>query len=133
MRSPSSTLGAIGILICLLPIGLGAQGQQAPSAGFVEQNQLPTPSYVARFEGAEGQNCPTGAGMFTLLGSRALLTIPQIPPVSKDRAIPADIDSDFFGNSIVLRAAGLSDHSGELFEFIGRTCTVQITIRYTAH
>jgi hypothetical protein len=113
-------------------MSLSAQDQQAPSPGFVEQDQLPTPSYVARFEGAESKNCPTGAGMFTLLGSRALLTIPQIPRVPKDRAIPGDIDSDFFGDQIILRAMGLPDHSGELFEFIGRTCTVQITIRYTA-
>jgi hypothetical protein len=68
--------------------------------------------------------------MFTLLGSRALLTIPQIPPVPKDRAIPADIDSDFFGNPIVFRTGPLPDHSGKLFEFIGKTFTVEITIRY---
>jgi hypothetical protein len=68
--------------------------------------------------------------MFTLLGSRAIFTIPQIPPISKDRAIPTDIDSDFFGNSVVLPTSGLPDYSGKLFEFIGRTCTVEITIRY---
>jgi hypothetical protein len=121
-------LAIIGLAICLFPIRLGAQGQQAPSPGSVEQ--LATLSSVARFEGAENRNCPTGAGMFTLLGSRALLTIPQIPRVPKDHASPADIDSDFFGNSIVVRESGLPDHSGKLFEFFGKTCTVEITIRY---
>jgi hypothetical protein len=130
MRALPSTIGAIGVVVCLLPIGLGAQGQQMPSPGAVEQNQLPTLSSVVKFEGAENRNCPTGAGMFTLLGSRAILTIPQIPSISKDRAIPADIDSDFFGNSIVFRTSALPDHSGKLFEFIGETCTVEITIRY---
>ena len=123
-------LSTIGIVVCLFPIGLGAQGQQVPSTGAFEQNQLPTLSSVAQFEGAENRNCPTGTGMFTLLGSRALLTIPQIPSVPKDRAIPGDIDSDFFGNSIVFRTSALPDHSGKLFEFIGKTCTVEITIRY---
>jgi hypothetical protein len=130
MRVPLSTLAIFGFAIFLLPIRLGAQGQQVPSPGAVEQNQLPTLSSVTQFEGAENRNCPTGAGMFTLLGSRALLTIPQIPRVPKDRAIPADIASDFFGNSIVFRTSALPDHSGKLFECIGRTCTVEITIRY---
>ena len=67
--------------------------------------------------------------MFTLLGSRAIFTVPQIPPISKDRAIPTDIDSDFFGDAI-FRESGLRDRSGERYEFIGRTCTVEITIRY---
>jgi hypothetical protein len=130
MRGPLSTLAIFGLAICLFPIRLGAQGQQVPSPGVVEQNQLPTFSWVAQFEGAENRNCPTGAGMFTLLGSRALLTIPQIPRLPKDKAVRADIDSDFFGSPIVLRTGPLPDHSGKLFEFIGETCTVEITIRY---
>jgi hypothetical protein len=129
MRALLSAIGAIGVVVCLFPIGLGAQGQQVPSAGPVEQTPLPTLSSVVKFEGAENRNCPTGAGMFTLLGSRAIFTIPQIPPISKDRAIATDIDSDFFGDSI-LRAGPLPDRSGQRFEFIGRTCTVEITIRY---
>jgi hypothetical protein len=128
MRARLSTLAIFGLAICLFPIRLGAQGQQAPSPGSVEQ--LATFSSVVRFEGAENRNCPTGAGMFTLLGSRALLTTPLIPRVPKDRAVPADIDSDFFGNSMVVRTGPLPDHSGTLFEFIGKTCTVEITIRY---
>jgi hypothetical protein len=127
MRVPLSTLAIFGLAIYLFPIRLGAQGQQAPSPGSVEQ--LATLSSVVRFEGAESRNCPTGAGMFTLLGSRAIFTIPQIPPISKDRAIPTDIDSDFFGDSI-FRFWALPDRTGERFEFIGRTCTVEITIRY---
>jgi hypothetical protein len=130
MRAPLSTLAIFGLAICLLPARLVAQGQQASSPGAVEQNQLPTFSSVVQFEGAENRNCPTGAGMFTLLGSRALLTIPQIPRLPKDKAVRADIDSDFFGSPIVLRTGPLLDHSGKLFEFIGETCTVEITIRY---
>jgi hypothetical protein len=129
MRGVLSTIGAIGIVMCVVPVGVGAQGQQVPSAGAAEQTQLPTLSSVVKFEGAENRNCPTGAGMFTLLGSRAIFTIPQIPPISKDRAVPADIDSDFFGDTI-FRAGPLPDRSGQRFEFIGRTCTVEITIRY---
>jgi hypothetical protein len=83
MRVPLSTLGIFGLAICLFPIQLGAQGQQVPSLGAVEQNQLPTFSSVAQFEGAENRNCPTGVGMFTLLGSRALVTLPQVPWVPK--------------------------------------------------
>jgi hypothetical protein len=129
MRVPLSTLAIFGLAICLFPVWLGAQGQQVPSPGAVEQTQLPTLSSVVKFQCAENRNCPTGAGMFTLLGSRAIFTIPQIPPISKDRAIPTDIDSDMFGDAI-FRVSGLPDRSGELFEFIGRTCTVEITIRY---
>jgi hypothetical protein len=131
MRELLSTIGAFGVVVCLFPVGLGAQGQQVPPPGAVEQNQLPTLSSVTQFEGAANRNCPTGAGMFALFGSGALLTIPQIPRVPKDRAIPADIDSDFFGNSIFFRTSALPDHSGKLFEFIGKTCTIEITIRYT--
>jgi hypothetical protein len=129
MRIPLSTLAIFGLAICLFPVRLGAQGQRVTPPGAVEQTQLPTLSSVVKFEGAENRSCPTGAGMFSLLGSRAIFTIPQIPPISKDRAIPTDIDSDFFGNSII-RESGLTDRSGKLFEFIGRTCTVEITIRY---
>jgi hypothetical protein len=130
MRALLSTIGAVCIMVNLLPVGLGAQGQPVPSPSAVEQSQLPTLSSVTQFEGAENRDCPTGAGMFTLLGSRALLTIPQIPRVPKDRAIPSDIDSDFFGSSIIFRTSVLPDHSGKLFEFIGKSCTVEITIRY---
>jgi hypothetical protein len=123
-------LSTIGALLCLLPIELAAEDQQALSPGAVQQSPLPTFSSVVRFEGAENRNCPTGAGMFTLLGSRALLTIPQIPQVPKDRAVSADIDGDFFGNTIVTRTSALPDRTGTLFEFMGRTCTVEITIKY---
>jgi hypothetical protein len=58
-------------------------------------------------DGAESRNCPTD--MFTLLGSRALLTIPQIPRAPKDRATVTS------GNSIVFRTGPLPDHSGTLF------------------
>ena len=129
MRALISKAGAICVLLCLYPLGVGAQGQQVPPDRTIEQTQLPTLSSVVQFEGAENRNCPTGAGMFTLLGSRAVLTIPQIPPVSKDRAIATDIDGDFFGDSI-LRVSALSDRSGKRYEFIGRSCTVEITIRY---
>jgi hypothetical protein len=129
MRVPLSTLAIFGLATCLFPIGLAAQAQQVPSPGAVDQNQLPTLSSVVKFEGAENKNCPTGVGMFTLLGSRAIFTIPQIPPISKDRAIPTDIDSVLFGDAI-FRAGALPDRSGQRFEFIGRTCTVEITIRY---
>ena len=101
MRVPLSVFGILGRATCVLPVPLGAQGQQAPSLDSVEQ--LATLSSVAQFEGAENRNCPPGAGMFTLLGSKALLTIAQIPRVPKDRAISADIDSDFLGNSIFFR------------------------------
>jgi hypothetical protein len=130
MRAPLSTLAIFGLAICLSPVRLDAQGKQAPSPDAVKEDQLPTLSSLVQFEGAENRNCPTGAGMFTLLGSRALVTIPQIPRVPKDRAIQADIDSDFFGNVMVERQSVLPDHSGKLFEFFGKTCTVEITIRY---
>jgi hypothetical protein len=112
MRALLSTIGAIGFVMCFFPSGLGAQGQQEPSAGAFEQNQLPTISLLAQFEGAESRNCPTGAGMFTLMGSRAIFTIPQIPPISKDQAVPTDIDGDFFGDSI-FRVSVLPDRSGK--------------------
>lgn len=129
MRALLSKTGAIGVVLCLFSLGLGAQGQQVPSDRAVDQIDLPTLSSVVQFEGAENKNCPTGAGMFTLLGSRAIFTIPQIPPIAKDRAIPTDMDRNFFGDSI-LRVSALPDRSGKRYEFAGRTCTVEITIRY---
>lgn len=115
MRSLISTLGAIGVVMCLHPVKIAA-------------DEVSTPGDLVRFEGAENKNCPTGAGMFTLLGSRAIFTIPRIPLVPKEAA---DIDADFL-NNVVFRVEGLPDHSGKRFEFINTTCTIEITIRYNA-
>jgi hypothetical protein len=119
MRSLIPTLGAFGIAMCLLPIRIAAD------------EVLTTPVNVVRFAGAEDKNCPTGVGMFTLLGSRAILTVPQIPAAAKDAAVQADIDADFLHDT-VLRVSGLPDRSGTRFEFINTTCDVEITIRYNS-
>jgi hypothetical protein len=110
-------------------LSVGARAQEVPSADAAGQQQLQTLSSVVKFEGAENRNCPTGAAMFMLLGSRATLTIPEVPPVPKEAAVRTDIDVDFFRNTI-LRMSVLPDHSGKRFEFITTTCTVEVTIRY---
>jgi len=111
-------------------LSVGARAQQAPSADAAGQQQLQTLSSVVKFEGAENRNCPTGAAMFMLLGSRATLTIPEVPPVPKETAVQTDIDADFFGRNAILRTSVLPDRSGKRFEFITTTCTIEVTIRY---
>jgi hypothetical protein len=111
-----------------------AQSQQPSSSESYEafeRKELSTVSRVIEFEGAESRACPTGAGMFTLLGSRAILTIPQIPPVPKEKAVPTDMDTLLAGTgSIVFSSSTLPDRSGKVFRYIRETCTVEITIRY---
>jgi hypothetical protein len=58
-------------------LSAGARAQQAPSADAAGHG-LPL-SQVVKFEGAEKRNCPTGAVMLMLLGSRAILTLPPAP------------------------------------------------------
>ena len=123
-----------GVLISLIANPVNAQSQQpSPSASYdaVERSELTTVSRVITFEGAESRACPTGSGMYTLLGSRAILTIPQIPPVPKEKAVPTDIDNILSGRgSIIFSSSTLPDNSGKVFRYIGQTCTVEITIRY---
>ena len=128
-----SMMVAFGVLTLLTTNTVGTQSQQAPpsrSDGAVERDELPTVSRVIQFEGAESRACPTGTGMFTLLGSRAILTIPQIPAVPKEKAVPTDIDNILSGRTTVFSSSALPDNSGKVFRYIGQTCTVEITIRY---
>ena len=128
-----SMMVAFGALILLTANTVGAQSQQAPpsrSDNAVERDELPTVSRVIQFEGAENRACPTGTGMFTLLGSRAILTIPQIPAVPKEKVVPTDVDSILSSRTIVFSSSALPDNSGKVFRYIGQTCTVEITIRY---
>jgi hypothetical protein len=123
-----------GVLISLIANLVNAQSQQpSPSASYeaVERSELTTVSRVITFEGAESRACPTGSGMYTLLGSRAILTIPQIPPIPKEKAVPTDIDNILLSRgSIIFSSSTLPDNSGKVFRYIGETCTVEITIRY---
>jgi hypothetical protein len=129
-----SMMVAFGALILLTANTVGAQSQQAPpsrSDGTVERDELPTLSRVIPFEGAESRACPTGTGMFTLLVSRAILTIPQIPAVPKEKAVPTDIDNILSSRgTTIFSSSPLPDNSGKVFRYIGQTCTVEITIRY---
>jgi hypothetical protein len=128
-----SMMVAFGALILLTANTVGTQSQQAapPRAdGAVEKNELLTPGFAIPFAGAESRNCPTGTAMVTLLGSRAIFTIPQIPAVPKEKAVPTDIDHILFGNTNVFSSSALPDNSGKAFRFIGQTCTIEITIRY---
>jgi hypothetical protein len=129
-----SMMVAYGVLILLTANTVDAQSQQAPpsrSDDTVEKNELTTVSRVIQFEGAESRDCPTGTGMFTLLGSRAILTIPQIPAVPKEKAVPTDIDNILSGRGpTIFSSSTLPDNSGKVFRYIGQTCTVEITIRY---
>jgi hypothetical protein len=120
---------AASIFTAASSLSVAARAQQALSADAAGDGQVLTLSPVVKFEGAEKRNCPTGAVMLMLLGSRATLTIPQVPPVAKEVAVQTDIDADFFDNTI-FRTAVLPDHSGRQFEFMKPTCTVEITIRY---
>jgi hypothetical protein len=59
------------------------------------------------------------------------LTLPQIPPVPKEKVVPTDLDNILSGRGpVILRSSTLPDNSGKRFEYIGQTCTVEITIRY---
>jgi hypothetical protein len=128
MRAKLPMLMVAGVAILFSMIRTGASGQEPlPSSGTEEVPK--TLAAVANFVGAENRNCPTGAGMFALLGSRAVLTVPQIPSPTNG-AVPTDVDNIFFGDNTIFRGIGLPDHSGEIFEFVGKTCTIQITIRY---
>src|SRR5262249_3068937 len=120
-----SSVVAFGVLVLLSANAVDAQNLQTHpprSDDSVERNELSTLSSVIPFAGAESRTCPTGSGMFTLLGSRAIFTIPQIPPVSKEKAVPTDIDNVLFGDTI-LKVSTLADRSGKVFQFVGRTCT----------
>jgi hypothetical protein len=123
-----------GVLLSLTANPANAQSQQLPpSASHEAERTELAASRVITFEGAEDRACPTGSGMYTLLGSRALLTLPQIPPVSKEKAVPTDLDSILLGRTIIFRSSTLPDNSGKRFEYIGQACTVEITIRYRAN
>ena len=128
MRAKLAMLTVAGVAILFSLIRTGASGQEAAPPGGTQEMPKALAA-VANFAGAENRNCPTGAGMFTLLGSRAVLTVPQIPSAPTNGAVPTDVDKIFLGDTI-FRGMGLPDHSGEIFEFIGKTCTIQITIRY---
>jgi hypothetical protein len=129
-----SMMVAFGALILLAANTVGTQSQQAPpprSDGTVENNDLLTSGFVIPFAGAESRNCPTGTAMVTLLGSRAIFTIPQIPAVPKEKAVPTDVDSILSGRGTTIFSSSiLPDDSGRAFRYIGQTCTVEITIRY---
>ena len=128
-----SMMVAFGVLMLLTANTVDAQSQQAPppkSDDTVEKEELSTPSFVIPFEGAESRDCPTGTGMFTLLGSRAILTIPQIPAVPKENAVPTDVDNVLFGKPTIFSSSTLPDNSGKVFRYGGQTCAVEITIRY---
>jgi hypothetical protein len=127
-------MAAFGVLLLLTANTVDAQSQHAPPSRSditVERDELPTVSRVIQFEGAESRACPTGTGMFTLLGSRAILTIPQIPAVPKEKAVPTDVDNILSSRgTIIFSTSTLPDNSGKVFRYIGQTCTVEITIRY---
>jgi hypothetical protein len=126
MRAIPAPLSILAVASCLCT---GAQAQQAPSADPAGKDQIPPPPPMIRFEGAEKKNCPTGAVMFVLLGSRATFTVPSIPRTAKDAPVPSDFDAYLFGNTL-MRSSRLPDHSGSSFEFIKPTCTIEITVRY---
>src|SRR3954462_8410097 len=126
-----SMMAAFGVLLLLTANTVDAQSQQAPPSRSditVERDELPTVSRVIPFEGAESRACPTGTGMFTLLGSRAILTIPQIPAVPKEKAVPTDIDDVLSSRGTIFSSSPLPDKSGKVFRYIGPACTVEITI-----
>ena len=131
-----STMVAFGVLMLLTANPVNAQSQQTSpprSDDNVENHEPTTVSRVISFTGAEERNCPTGSGMFTLLGSRAILTIPQIPAVPKEKAVPTDIDNILSSRGpIIFSSSPLPDNSGRVFRYIGQACTVEITIRYRA-
>ncbi len=125
-----------GVLISLIASPVSTQSQQPPpstSYEAFENTEVTTVSRVITFEGAEDHACPTGAGMYTLLGSRAILTIPQIPPVPKEKAVPTDVDNILSGRTMLFSSSILPDRSGKMFRYVGQTCTVEITIRYTVN
>jgi hypothetical protein len=98
-----------GALISLIANPVSTQSQQSPpSAPYeaFERTELAV-SRVITFEGAEDRTCPTGSGMYTLLGSRAILTIPQIPPVPKEKAVPTDVDNLLSSRTILFSTSTL--------------------------
>jgi hypothetical protein len=98
--------------------------EASPGLPFGQEGQ-PALSSVIKFDGAEERNCPKGAFMLLLLGSRAEVTYPSIISVPKDAAVQGDID---FGNSMTL-SGPLPDHTGSLFRVGGTTCAVDLTVR----